>query len=593
VRRIQALVSSLLLAACGQTPASSHLKDEFSGSAFFYYDQADRVEILGQLKKAMSNNYSLRDIKAQRIGVDTTALFDAALAEETEIGNADSPKVQAAENLAFLDRVHKVIASYQDTHLGMQPVVSSPVIMNGLELREVDGKFYVVAMRKKLIEYASVSSSVPDAYERISLGDQVLSIDGQPVDSLVEDLIGYEAASSPGFRRMLATKRVTIRDYAYPEKPVADYKLIKANGDEYSVRLPYFYQTSDAVRADAKFLLEERGFIALRDLRLAWNDLRKTWDFKGESIPTEGFDKWTQVPAGMVGIQEWLDQDYGSDLALRTGYLLKGGKAYGVAQIFTFMVGTMKNSASGVEVQFADGLKSFVAELKNNGTPLIIDLRNNGGGITQLPPTVLAAIGKTNETYPTFTRAARITRHLRQMAETYVPSNLGPVGYDVERAEFDQLKSAIADRRSHTFAHDASEKIKSSIGGYDQRVVVMITPNCISSCDITSMLMEASNRVTLLGTHSNGTGAGMTSAKPFTGAGWTDDFDVISVNIPNFLFGRPGPMNSYIHSGNAYYELNSENVPVQASVQYDYTLDDFLNGSAGWFEKAIEILSAP
>jgi len=587
------LIASNLMISCYRDSSPSRTKDEFSGASFLYYAKEDRLEIFRQLKMAMENNYALRDIKAKRIGVDTSNLFESFLSNEEKIENVEGSKAQAIGNLAFLDRVRKLIASYQDTHLSVKSLVAAPVIMNGLELREVDGKFYVAAMRKKLVEFAAVNSSVPEAYAKISLGDQILSIDGQPVDSLVARLMVYERASSDAFRRFSATRRLTTRDYAYPEMPFSDYEMIKNNGELYSVKLPYFYKNlSGATRADANYLLKELGFYDLKNLTLTWNEQDKTWDFASESIPVEGFDRLGQVPADLVGKQEWVNQDVEKDLALRTGFIIKGGKAYGVAQIFTFMAMAMENTATGEKAAFEAALKAFVVELKRSEIPLIIDIRNNGGGYTSLPAAVLAAIAKTGETYPVFTRAARVTRHIRQMMEAEQPSGLGQVGYDSELTAFDQLKLAISEGRSHTWAIDASDKIKSSIGGYDQPVVALITPNCISSCDITSMLFEASNRVTLLGTHSNGTGAGMTSSDPFTGPSWTDTFDVIKVNIPNFLFGRPGKMDAHIHAGSAFYDLNSENVPVHADIQYDYTIQDLFDGSRGWFSKAIEILSA-
>jgi len=40
-------------------------------------------------------------------------------------------------------------------------------------------------------------------------------------------------------------------------------------------------------------------------------------------------------------------------------------------------------------------------------------------------------------------------------------------------------------------------------------------------------------------------------------------------------------MDTNLYSGSAFYDLNSENVPVQAHIQYDYTIQDLFDGSRG------------
>ena len=582
-----------LTAACTNQVPLSQTRDAFAGAAFYYYDHADRQDVAAQLRKAMTDNYSLREIKQRRLGVDTAALFEAFEAGEAAIPDVSEPEAQAAANLAFIDRARQVIAQYQDTHLSVGGLVSAPVILNGLELREVEGRFYVVSLQPKVVAFAAAASSAPDLYTQIALGDEVTSIDGRPVSALVEEMASYEGASSADFRRLIATKRLTVRNYAFPEKPYADYQFV-SHGDSpasFSVRLPYFVQEGEAVRADAHYLLAKRGFLPLKNMKATWNEERRSWDFGG-ALPSNGFDKWSQVPAGLVDIQEWHDLDFGSGLALRTGYVFKGGKAYGVAQIYSFMVGALKNTETNETMAFEAALTTFVSSLKANQIPLIIDLRNNGGGRTNLPATVLSAIASTGAAYPSFTEAFRVTRPIRQMLETYSPPLLGTAGFDPERIAFEQLEAAVSGGKSHTDAIDYTSQISSSIGGYDQPVVAMITPNCISSCDITSILMKASHRVTLLGTHANGTGAGMRREAPFTGATWTDSFDILTANIPNFLFGYPGAPGELVHEGDKAFELNSENVPVAADVQYDYTLDDMFAGSKGWIAKAIAIIDA-
>ncbi len=579
------ICTSTILSACG-SPSSqspSALKDQFAGAEFYYYDQADRIEVLAQFKKAMDANYAPLEIKKQRIGLDFNVLYADAIAFENTIADVSDVTEQAAANLAFIDRVHQVVAAFRDTHLWMSTVVAAPTILNGLELKEVGSKFHIVSIREKILQYAAASSTNPTLYSRIALGDEVISIDGSPVDTLVTQLVPYEAASTLAFQRESAVKALTARNYKAPEQATSVYEIRKANGDTFRVELPYFYNSKSVVRPDAAHLYKERGFIAANDLKLTWGPTQRVWK-TDSSFPAIGYDSYSQLPSGMLASTDWNSD---GQLTMRTGFILRDGKAYGVLQMYSFMGKTLTNPAGEAKL-FSKVISDYVASLAAAKTPLILDLRHNGGGNTGYTIPVLAAVAKTGESYPAFTKSFRITRKIRQMLETYPPTALNEDKLD--KIEYEELKSAIADRRTHTNALSQAASVTSSIGGYDEPVVVLVTPNCISSCDITSMLMQASKRTTIIGSHTNGTGAGMTSYTGFAGSEWRDEFDIIKVNIPNFLFGMPGPADNVVHTGNAFYDLNSENVPVQADIQYKDQLGDFLDGSNGWFNKAIEVI---
>jgi hypothetical protein len=577
----------LFVTACGSpSQGPSVLKDQFSGSEFYYYDQADRKDIIEQFKKAMVANYAPLEIKKQRINLDVDALFDAALAAENGITDVSSVTEQAAGNLAFIDRVHKIVAAFRDTHLWMSTVVTAPSVFNGLELAEAGNKFYIVGLREKILQFAAVNSATPSLYNQIALGDEVISIDGTSLNDLVTNLMPFESASSQAFQRQSAVKALTNRNYSAPTQATAVYEIRKANGSTFKVELPYVFNSGTTARPDAEHLYKERGFVAAKDLKMTWDETKRTWSYKS-GFPVSGYDAYSQMPNGLLAGTEWSED---GELIMRTGFLLRDGKAYGVLQLYSFMGKNLTSSATGEVKPFSKAISDYVTSLASAKTPLILDLRNNGGGITAYTMPVLAAVAKTGESYPAFTKSFRVTRKIRQMLETYPPTALNEAVLD--KIEYEELKSAIADRRTHTNALSQADSITSSIGGYDEQVVVLVTPNCISSCDITSMLMKASKRTTIIGSHSNGTGAGMTSYTGFADSKWRDEFDVIKVNIPNFLFGFPGAPDQVIHTGNAFYDLNSENVPVEADVNYESQLVDFLEGSSGWFNKAIEVIKA-
>lgn len=61
----------------------------------------------------------------------------------------------------------------------------------------------------------------------------------------------------------------------------------------------------------------------------------------------------------------------------------------------------------------------------------------------------------------------------------------------------------------------------------------------------------------------------------------------------NFLFGRPGESAETLafEAPGALELLNSENRPVDADVQYDNQLEDYLDAGSGWLAKAFEVLA--
>ena len=117
---------------------------------------------------------------------------------------------------------------------------------------------------------------------------------------------------------------------------------------------------------------------------------------------------------------------------------------------------------------------------------------------------------------------------------------------------------------------------------------------CISACDGLAILLKVGHRATLIGTTTNGTGAGFIGDGVFEDVQWRDRYQVVSLRIPNRLFGYGGALGQHVFSDpNAFIDMNSENRPVAADITYDSTLSDVTNNSEGWYTKAIDTLNQP
>lgn len=596
---VSALVASVVL-SCGKASSPSSVKDQFSGSDFLYYDQIDRAAVLTDLRDMTNDNYTLLSIKAARgIVADSKKMFDAAIANEAQIENvADTDAVgQARSNMLFLDRIRGVIATFQDTHFSSSPIVARPTILNGIELRKIGDDIRVVTKRPQILAFDASHATDPAIYNKIAVGLKVVTIDGVPAATAAESMLPFISSSTPSARAMWAAAALSQRSFNYPEKSFADWEFAGNDGKTFKVRLPYFYSAATS-RKDAIFYLKAKGFQPLNDLRLTWNESNFSWNYS-RPVAVEGFSP-VAAPAGLVGEQVWFTGNEGGSAAtptFRTGYVMKDGKAYGVLQIFEFSSQAVTQTTPADAVPFEQPVVNFVKSLKQAALPLIIDLRQNGGGDPMNSIAVLAAIARKDEAYPSTNRALRVTRVIRQMLELDDTANLPDLNkYIYDATSIQELRSAVAARREYTTAFTLTDDVKANpaVGGYEQKIVALIGPMCISACDGMSILLKSSKRATLIGTNANGTGAGFIGNTQFDGSHFRDRLQVVSLRIPNRLFGPGGKLGQRVFDeADAYIKYNSENQAVVADVNYVESTADILTHSSSWYDKALQVINGP
>jgi len=122
------------------------------------------------------------------------------------------------------------------------------------------------------------------------------------------------------------------------------------------------------------------------------------------------------------------------------------------------------------------------------------------------------------------------------------------------------------------------------VGGFNNDIITLVTADCVSACDMMTGLLKSSQRALILGTHSNGTGAGYTSTETLN-TQWEDRLKVISTQIPNFLFGfaDENPATT-IFEEDSVLRLCSENKPTYADLEYKTSMFDITNNSLGWLQ---------
>ena len=249
------------------------------------------------------------------------------------------------------------------------------------------------------------------------------------------------------------------------------------------------------------------------------------------------------------------------------------------------------------QTSFIDGIRAFIAELKENQLPLILDLRVNGGGNGNLPAQVLSVLAEEGAVYPGATSGYRMTSYMRQVMEPDLRQEVAGEDQSLGLTSDDMRKffqNTIDERRDYTpmFAAEIIPYDMEKIKGFNNKIVALVTANCISACDKMAFLLKSSGRATIIGTHSNGTGAGFLSSGELN-TKWEDRLRVLETQVPNYLFGRPGTSaKDTVFDLNSVETMCSENKPTIADVQYSPTILDVAKNNIGWLITASNVLDS-
>jgi hypothetical protein len=578
---------------------SGGLSNVYSGLKFQYYDREDRLYIVSDFLKTVELEYALLPLKKIRLNLDFNKLKEDAIRLESKVEdililaeNRSNPLererisfLQAQSNMAFLDRMQNLVAQFHDTHFGIQEKIRRPLVYTGIRLFRIDGKVVVGGIEKKLMDLASKLSGTDFSF--IKLGDEVNAIDGVPVEDKISDLKESISASSDEFADYQAIRSLTIRDHHYA--PSNTIKISFKSGA--ILKLPLFANSSkdSTPRLDAMIFFAKYGIpYDTTAIGLDYDNASKQW-LEG-AIKFEGYSP-TKLHLNLKGLTEMMGDD--GTPALRSGYYISKGRIYGVLQILTFSTKNVK--IKDATMSFIDGVRAFIAELKENQTPLILDLRFNPGGRANLPPQVLSVLAEENTVYPTTTTGYRMTSYIRQLQEPQLFQQMmgEDLSFGINREDLrDLFEKTIESRLDYTpmFSVGAIPFDKEKINGFSNKIVALVTANCISGCDMMAMLLKASKRATIIGTHSNGTGAGYSSTQSLN-TNWVDRLRVFDTQIPNFLFGMPGEYYSTkVYDENSALKMCSENLPTEADIPYAAKMIDLTHNSMGWLQVAAKTL---
>jgi C-terminal processing protease CtpA/Prc len=477
-------------------------------------------------------------------------------------------------DLDFYEVCVDYVSSLNDTHSSF--FLPSDFSANwGVNLDIYDGKVLIETINRTLLPLARFPFQV---------GDEVVSVDGKPVDQLITELAKYSPQGNPRSARRIAAIRMELRPQGViPHAPdigdTAKVVIRSQDGTTQTYDIPW-NKTGTPLNVGPVPSPSSNVRVASRE---------------GSAVASSEGDE--PFPAYM---KLWLDTQYSAVSADDTGVLNYGSRTplftlpsnfvvrlgVGASDFFTsgtftsggFRIGYIRipnygSLATSVQQQFDNEIIFF----QNNTDGLIVDQMRNTGGflcfgeniMTRLVPYPFQAIGyelratqsRLNSFYSSL-EAAKNARADQWIIDTY-------------QAWFDEVQSAFNENRGLTgplplcsvtgqTRYPATDQAGRSIA-YTKPIIMLIDEFSTSTADSVPAMFQDARRGPLFGWRTNGAG----------GTNTTFDAGVYSQASTGMTLGlmnRPTPISVPGFPTTTHIE----NVGVQPDIQVDYMTRDNL-----------------
>ena len=524
-----------------------------------------RTHVLCEIRTSIRTKYSLLEMKKARLSFDALGHLDQCIRHESSIA-----KSQLFE---FYDRVLTCLAPFRDSHFSVSTFTPQSYIVTGIQFRRARGKIVVAGYDKKLLELTEKAANLAGGslVSSLKLGAVVELIDGQKPEFWIERFSRFINASSQGFRDEQAVRSLSSRAFDYPKSSKQTIKLV---GQEKPIVVEwYVYRAS--LRSDLRALLNEK--MKFRSTMATGLDRKRPPDgYPGDYV---GHDERNPLP--ITNAKTY----YGSstvDVAVRTGELeLKNSKAC-YLQLIESTQTNLFAPRIPVPLERKRELGLFIADCKARGLATVVDLRYNHGGAFAIPLDDVGLFVKKDQAFPSAFTTSLFTPHIRQIYDVY---NLGPEADPVNWNEFfdNRFFEAIREAEEKKLKYipavpERNVQANERVGGYELPVVVLISPSCVSGCEIMAGLLKNRANTIFVGQPTNGTGGMITSQRFASGAapGWVDNtFGTISLRFPNTIFGM---LSKPVESGHnlpfaSVENQIRENRPIAPSKGFMHRLD--------------------
>lgn len=527
----------------------------------------DRIQAAKDLFRSMEQSYVLWPYKEELIGESPAEIRDSCIATEAAL-------VEASYRSDFVDRMLICIGRLKDSHLTLGSIINqSEVFTLVAQVQKIGNRFYIAQNRPQLIDYwqARYDQFGDSLQDDLKIGNEVLSVNGLPIQQEVDRLKKFNSGSSIGTVELWSTWAIFRRNYSFPTENFLSLEVI-AGGKKKLVSIPWYYNPNENLETDV--LLGQRGLISADDIFVTLVDgEQKAYDFSSASGPSPYKPLYSSTE---VLNQEVYFKDEKTKKPFVTFARLKSPQDTCYLKIHTFSIPT-KNAkvyaSDKSELSLTDLISKFKSQCTDNSTQIILDLRSNPGGNTNLA-TELASLLIDETTKVSFLESYITNKFMWPLIEGWRLDAYQDTNTTENDIIYNSFVSAIQSNAANTdwVLSELSPKPITSA-----KMKVLTSPDCISSCEIFTRLIRKTSRTTIIGEAQSGTGAGFLSSNTLNTT-YSDRMNLFSIEIPNFLFsvtditGLPSlPFDK---------RLIIENQPVQPDIPYSLTLKDITDNFA-------------
>ena len=489
-------------------------------------------------------------------------------------------RVRAAkDDIEFLELCKEYVSSFDDLHTSF----SGPgdlIADSGLFTDIYDGKVYVDAINRTMLPRASFA---------IETGDEVISIDGKPVEEALNEIIRLQKMGNPSTTRRFAAELLTFRPASDLPRTVllgdsVEVELKQADGETRKFTLPWVKRGFAPVKigpvpsprtaaadgdapTDAELLL--RAWNRNAQWKAPANNavVRRFEHLEKGSDQTEGWVLgWgSRAPTftAPAGFQQRLGRSAGD--FHYSGTYLSDGKRIGYLRIPNFQ----PPSAAGAQRELAGEIAFF--RLNTDG--LVVDVsRNTGGGCYMLT----AASYLIPQRFWFFGEESRPTIDLISgfQATLQLAKRLRAEQWIIDTIDFQlgMIKTAYSENRgmtgpipgcSLTFENDPVTDQAGRVIAYEKPLIVLIDEFSTSAGDIFPAMLQDNRRGPLVGTRTNGAGGSI--------SGWDTGFymEASATNTNSLVTRREEravqgyPVSHYIENVGAHPDIPLERMTVE------------------------------
>jgi hypothetical protein len=377
--------------------------------------------------------------------------------------------------------LRKCVAQFNNGHLRSH-AVKAPWIYMPFSLIESSGDFYI----------KSLFTENTCAYDTgVKVGDIVIEINGKTVNELISSFDEYQYGSSSYKKREGSVDAITSRTYAITDNPKFSI-TVNRDGKELTFNNTYFFY-ENYVSTDDNMILLKMGY---KSCRYETNTVRKQ----------EGY--YYSQPLYKPKWSFSTEQNLSNPSAFFSNITTDGKDAcylkfYNFESLHGYFDDQAPYPEDSYSVHLWSRLKTELEQCNTTNKTLIIDFQyNTGGRYSELGDFINLVTPEGSKPLSQY----RQTRLKHDFMGQYLCEG---------EVFFREFSTLLGDTFNSAFCQDLESSSSWNSNGYDNNIIVLTTPNCMSSCDIAVSALKMLPNVKVIGTPTHGA---------FNGISRYDDF---------------------------------------------------------------------